>query len=275
MNFSLTRFLILALLVSISLPLVAQEETTVDSTASAVSLYNEGLTQLKAKEYATALPLFQQAIEVADPEVENDAKVIKLAQRNGAIAAYYVGNEYRKAKELDAALETYELGITYSPTLYVNYIGKAQTLDEQEAKVAAVDAYLDAAEICGQSEKTQDKVESLETKATNIVIRAYLDEDHELAIAGAEAFRAKKETADVLCYQAKALSDQGQQQEAAAAIAQAVSLLDQGGNADLCYFTKAEIHEALGQKEEAIAAYKKAKGKYEDAAKYKISELEQ
>ena len=64
----------------LSLGLQAQEE------ASAASLYNQGLEKAKAKEYVAALELLEKAIAKADPENETDAKVIRLAKRNGTRA---------------------------------------------------------------------------------------------------------------------------------------------------------------------------------------------
>ena len=88
--------------------------TQAQDGATAASLYNDALAKLKAKDYGAALPLFEQAIEKADPAVETDAKVVQLAKRNGAIAAYYVGNDLRKDDKNEEALATYDKGIEYA-----------------------------------------------------------------------------------------------------------------------------------------------------------------
>lgn len=274
MNFTITRFSILNLLVMLSVSAFSQNDAAADAPASAVSLYNDGLEKLKAKDYEGALPLMVAAIEHADTASETDLKVIGLAQRNGAIAAYYVGTDQRKAEQLEDAIASYRLGIEYDPNFYANYIGLAQALDDHDAKVEAVSAYLAAAAVCAKSEKTKDKVESMETKATNTVIRLFLDGKMDETLAAGEAFLAVKESADVYCYQAKALLAKGKKDDAAGAADKAVALLAQDSNADLCYFTKGEVYEALGQKAEAVSAYKMAGGKYADAAKYKVDELE-
>jgi hypothetical protein len=237
-------------------------------------LYNDGLTKLKAKEFEAALPLLVDAIAAADTTSETDVKVIGLAKRNGSIAAYYVGTSQRKADELDQAIESYQLGIDYNPDFYANHIGLAQALDDKDEKVKAVSAYMKAAEVCGMSEKTQDKVESMETKATNTVIRLFLDDKVDETLEAAEAFLATKESADVLVYKAKALAAKGDNAAALTAAEKAAGILDAAANKDLVYFTKGEIHQALGQSAQAIESYKMAGGKYADAAQYKISELE-
>lgn len=274
MHSTITRISVLLLLLTCSLTVFAQDEAAADSAPSAVSLYNEGLEKLKAKEFDTALPLLVDAIAAADTTSETDQKVIGLAQRNGAIAAYYVGTDQRKAEDLDAAIETYALGIEYNPGFYANYIGLAQALDDKEENVQAVTAYLDAAEICAKSEKTADKVESMETKATNTVIRLFLDDKVDQSLAAAEAFLAKKETADIYVYQAKALMAKGDKEAALAAVDKGIGLLNDDSNDDLAYFTKGEVHEALGQKDAAVDSYKMAGGKYADAAQYKVNELQ-
>jgi len=58
---------------------VATEEKT------AVSLYNEGLDALKAKNYALGLSNMEMAIEKA--KVDKNDKVVSLAMKNGGIAA--------------------------------------------------------------------------------------------------------------------------------------------------------------------------------------------
>ena len=134
----------------------AQDEAVSDAEASAVSLYNKGLELVKAKNYTEALPLMEQAIEKADPESESDAKVIKLAKRNGAIAAYYVGNGQRKGDDCESALATYEKGVSYSSGFYANYIGRAQALECLDKAKESVSAYLEAGDVCLKAKK-EDK----------------------------------------------------------------------------------------------------------------------
>ncbi|MCB9298169.1 MAG: hypothetical protein H6559_34365 [Lewinellaceae bacterium] len=75
----------------------------------------------------------EQAIEAADPEA--DAEVVKLVKRNGAIAAYYVGNDQRKSDDFETALATYDKGIAFSPGfLRQLYQYRAQALEEAWAK---------------------------------------------------------------------------------------------------------------------------------------------
>ncbi|PHN01546.1 hypothetical protein [Flavilitoribacter nigricans] len=277
MHLTITRISLLFFLLALSVTGYSQEEAsseTAETAPSAVSLYNEGLEKLKAKEFEAALPLLVDAIAAADTTSETDVKVIGLAQRNGAIAAYYVGTGQRKAEELEKAIETYQLGIEYNPDFYANHIGLAQALDDNEQKVEAVSAYMKAAEVCNMSEKTKDKVESMENKATNTVIRLFLDDKVDETLAAAEAFLALKETSDVLTYKAKALAAKGDNSGALAAADKAVAMVSEAANKDLVYFTKGEIHQALGQNDAAIESYKMAGGKYADAAQYKISELE-
>ena len=93
------------------------------------------------RKYDAAFELMGQALEAADSSSETDIKVMQLAKKNGAIAAYYVGNSARKADDHEKALEAYQQGVDYNPGFYANYIGKAQALEGMEMMAKAVGAY--------------------------------------------------------------------------------------------------------------------------------------
>jgi len=243
----------------------AQDEVT------AASLYNEGLEKLKAKDYGAALPLFEQAIEAADPESETDTKVVQLAKRNGSIAAYYVGNDLRKNEDFEGALATYDEGIDYASGFYANYIGRAQALEGKGDNVEAIKAYVKAAEMSEKGGKA-DKAGDLYSKAENFSALAWADKKWDDAITYAETFLALKETADAHYYLAQSLQEKGQNEQALEHANKALEM--SGDDKDKYYFTKAEIHEALGQTGEAVEAYKMVTGsKYGERAKYKVDQL--
>lgn len=246
--------------------------TVVNAQESAASLYNQGLELIKAKDYAKALPLMEQAIETADPESEADAKVIKLAKRNGAIAAYYVGNDQRKADDFAAALETYDKGIAFSPGFYANYIGRAQALEGMDKTAESVSAYIEAGDVCAKSKKN-DKAEKMYSKAENIVAVAWGDKKWDATGEYAMAFLEKKENADVHYYLAHALKEKGNAEKAVEHADKAIELAGEA-DASKYYMAKAESLEALGKADAAVEAYKKVvDAKYNERAKYKINEL--
>lgn len=255
----------LVLCLGFSLGLQAQEE------ASAASLYNEGLEKAKAKDYVASLDLFKKALEVADPENENDAQVIKLAKRNGTSAAYGAGNVHRKAKAYEEALKAYETGIEFNPGYYSNYVGKAQVLDAQNDPMA-VKFYIQAGNKA-QASKKEDKALDLFSKAENTVAVSWGQKEWANTIAFASAYLEEKETADVHYYLANALKETGEAEKALEHVAKSIEL---AGDADASQYhmLKAETHEKLGQKQEAIAAYKMVSdAKYAERAQYKIGEL--
>lgn len=257
------------LCMSISISAIAQD------SPSAAELYNSGLEKLKAKAYDEAIPLMMQAIEVADSTSETDQKVVNLAKKNGAIGAYYLGNKQRKAGEEEAALETYQMGVEWNPGFYANYIGVAQALDKKDDIVNAVPAYLSAAEVCAKSEKTKDKVEQLESKASNILALAYSDKKYDETIAAANAYLEVREAAEAHYYLAKALLDTGKPSDALTHADQAITMIPDGEDESKYYLTKGEAHEALKQTAEAIEAYKKVtEDKYEKVARYRIDQLD-
>lgn len=262
-----TIFLTIALVLGFSLASQAQEE------ASAASLYNQGLEKAKAKQYVEALALMEQAIAAANPEDENDAKVINLAQKNGTRAAYGAGVKHRKAKDYEAALAAFEKGIEFNPNYYSNYKGKAQTLEAQGNTLEAVKAYIQGGNVAEKTKKA-DKAAPLFSKAENIVALTWADKDWDNTIAYAQAIiEAEKETAEVYYYLADALQAKGQAGDGADKVAKAIELAGDG-DASKYYFLKAEIHEKQGQTADAIDAYKKVKdAKYAERAKFKVDEL--
>ena len=259
----ITSFL-LAMMIFSSLTINAQEE------ASTASLYNDGLEKLKAKNFEEALPLIEKALEVADPEA--DAQVIQLAKKNGAIAAYYVGNDLRKDEDCKKALETYEKGAEWSPGFYANYIGVAQSLECQEKDVEALKAYLKAAEV-SEAGKKADKAEQKASKAENMVALAYGNQDWDKTVTLGKTFLEASETADVHYYLAAALKNTG---DAASAIAHAEKAAGMAADdKDKYLMLLAESYEAGNDKSKAIETYKQiTDNKYSERAQYKVNELE-
>ncbi len=242
---------------------------------SAATLYNEGLEAMKAKDYANALPLMEMAIEKADPNEETGAQVIKLAKRNGAIAAYYTGNDKRKAEEHEAALELFDKGIAFNEDFYANYIGRAQALDKMGNDLEAVKAYIVAADKAAAAKK-DDRVDQLVRQAEIIVAKTSAADNFDAAIEQGEALLALKETAEGNYYTGQAYESKGDASKGLELVAKAIELAGEGSEElDKYYMFKGNCHEKLGQKSEAIDAYKMiTSGKYFERAKYNINKLE-
>ena len=121
--------------------------------------------------------------------------------------------------------------------------------------------------------KKEDKANDLSSKAENIVAVSWGKKEWDNTIAYASAFLEEKETPDVHYYLADALKAKGESTKALEHVAKSIEL---AGDADASkyHMLKAETHEKLGQKADAIAAYKLVKAaKYAERAKYKITEL--
>ncbi len=251
------------LVLSLAATANAQEEI------SAANLYNQGLEQLKAKNYGEALPLLEKAIEVADPEA--DAKVVELAKRNGAIAAYKVGSDLRKEDDFAAALKAFDTGIEFAPGFYANYIGRAQSLEDSGEEVEALKAYLKAADVSEKGKKA-DKAEQMYAKAENMVAVAYGDKKWDETVALANAFLESSETPDVHYYVAAALKGSGNTAKAIEHAQKAVESAE--GDKSKYLMVLAESYEQAGQTSEAVEAYKQVTdSKYAERAKFKVDEL--
>lgn len=240
----------------------AQEKTV-------AGLYNEGLALLKTKDYAGGLALMEQALEKAGPD---DEKVVRLAKKNSAIAAYNLGNAARKAGTHDAAIEFYNKGIANNPTNSSNYEGIARAQEAKGAKVEAVKAYLEAA-AKGEEEGKADKAASRQKKAQTMVGKLFVAKSYTDAIAVGEAFiAAKPGVAEVHYYVSRSYAETAGAEKAVEHAEQAVSLA--AAPEDKFFYALASQLEALGKKAEAVASYEKITGeKYKKQADYKISQL--
>lgn len=247
----------------LSISLNAQDRT-------AAGAYNEGLELLKAKNYADAIPLMEEAIKLAQ-EGEND-QVIKLASKNGAIGYYKLGSTQRKAKNLEEAMKSFQRGIELNEKSYSNYLGVAQVLDAQGKRTEAVTAYLNAAAKAAAGGKA-DKEVSLTKKAQNLVGVAFSNKKWTETIEAGDAFLAVTETSEVHYYLSKAQNEAGDNTKAVEHAEKAINL---AGDKDPSkyYMAKASALEAQKKKDAAIAAYKMVTGeKYKERAAYKIQQL--
>jgi len=246
-----------------------------DADVSAAKMYNNGLEDLKAKDYEAAFEKMAKAIDAADPENETDAKVIQLASKNGAIAAYYAGTKMRKADRLDDALATFKRGTEMNENFYANYTGYARVLDSQDNVEEAIPAFLEAANVAAKSEKTAEKAEKYMNKAANYAGVAYGNKQYEEAVTYADIFLENSDgNADVYYYKASSLRKLGKNDEAMEAVAAAIPLLPEGEDNGKYYMLKGNIHADMGQASAAKEAYGMVKeGKYYDRAQYRIKEL--
>ena len=241
--------------------------------ASTASLYNKGLASLKAKDYEAGYPQMEEALKAA--EAEGNEKVAKLAKKNGAVAAYKLGGVKRKAKAYDEALTLFNRGIELNPENASNYMGKAQALNSKGEKVAAIEAYIAAADITEKNGKAERAVQ-LVKKAGSIVGKLYSGKEYKGAIEAGKAFLALKEADNVHYYLAQSLSKTSDNAAASSHITKAVELAEANGASapDKYYWAQGNILEATGAKADALAAYKKITGeKYKANADFKVKEL--
>lgn len=269
----------LVLLLGLGLTVNAQEE---EAPASAASVYNDALATLKEKNYVDAFGMFEQALELADTTKEIDQKVIRLANKNGSICAYRAGTTLRKDGDLEKAVEVFNKGITMNPEYAGNYLGKAQALEDMEGKTKeAIMAYIAAGEQAAASSRNKDKAPKLLEKAQNFSAIAFIKEDDfEKTIELADVYlTAREEAGDgfvAAYYKAAALNRLDRNDEALPMIQMSVGALPEGEDQDKYHLLHGIIQQALGNNDEAIAAYEMVKGeKYKAAAESRIAALKQ
>ena len=237
---------------------------------SAAALYNEGLALLKAKDYEGGLPLLESALNKAT-EDENE-KVIGLAKKNGAKAAYNLANAKKKSGEMDEALELYQKGIDWAPDYASNYKGLAAATEAKGDKLEAIKLYLTAGDKTVAAGK-EEKAKKLYKKARNMVGKIFTGKDYPAAITAGKAFLEMREDAEVCYYICRAITESTATEEALTYADQAIALSGDDVN-DKYYVAKAKACEKLNKNADAIAAYKLVTGeKYKPQAEYKIKEL--
>ncbi len=243
----------------------SQEAT--EKTASA--LYNEGLALLKAKDYAKGLPVLEEALSKA--EADGNEQVAGLAKKNGAVAAYSLGNVKRKAKAYDEASALYTKGTVMSPGYSSNYIGLARVLDKQGKKAEAMTQFLEAADIAAAEEKTKKQKEAYK-RAKAIVSASYKAKAYDEVISLGETYLTKDDNADVRYYIGKSLIAQDKHADAITHLDKALALSPE--KKDRIIYAKAQSLEKLGKNADAVAAYKLiTDAKYKESADYKVKTL--
>lgn len=261
-----TKPLVTALfIVLMSFTISGQEEST-------ASIYNDGLALLKSKDYEKGLEMMQKAYSMAVEE--GNEQIVGLAKKNGAIAAYNVGNGYRKSESYDLAVEAYKKGIELNPDYSSNYEGVARSLEGKEDLVNAVKYYIMAGQKAFAEDNT-DRAESRLKKAEVMIGKTYVADDFETAIKMARAYiEAQPGNPDVNYYLSRSLAEKGQIEEALTYMDKAIELGAQE-EVDKYNFYKAEQLEKLGRNSEAAAAYKLVNDeKYKAQADYRVSQIE-
>lgn len=243
---------------------------------SAADVYNEGVQFLKSKDYVSAFSAFENAIAMAEAAEEGDSTMIEtlgLAKKNGPIAAYYLGNQQRKAKKYDEALATFDKGIMMSE-FYPLFLGRAQALDKADRDMEAAEAYLIAAKKYEEAEQDEETILKLYRSAFLKIARA---KDHNLMIEKITAYPMAAKDGDVSYYAAKAYKKKPDYAEALKYAQAATSAATAASEKDLgkYYMLEGEILTAMGNQTGALEAYKKvpSNSKYAERATYFVNKL--
>ena len=238
---------------------------------SAASLYNDGFAMLKEKKYEEGLPLIEQALEKA--KADQDQKIIDLAKKNGAVAAYNVGNNLRKANKLDEALTYFKKGHEWNPDKSNNISGIAMIYEAQGDKVNAMLTYLESAEIAKAASK-KERALKFSKKAQNIVGKFYTGEEYDKAIEAGKAYLEKDNMSDdVHYYLSRSYSEKSQFDEALSHAEEAIKIAGDKTE-DKYYVAKGLALEGKDDKIAAIEAYSMVTGeKYKALAESKIANL--
>lgn len=248
--------------------------STFAQDATATSLYNKGLASLKAKDYENGYAQIEEALKAA--EAEGNDKVMSIAKKNGAKAAYNLGVAKLKAKAIDEASTLFTRGLEMNPNYSSNIMGAAQVLDAKGEKVAAVKKYFEAIALAKTNGKEKTAT-SMSKRAAGVISKLYKAKDYAQLVEAGKAYLSFTEDTRVNYYVAKSYEKQKDNASAVPFINKAVALAAATGKPvkDSYLWAQGNILEATGNKADAKAAYQKITGeKYKANADFRIKELE-
>lgn len=99
---------------------------------------------LSSGRYEEAIQDFTLAIRLATQE--GNAEIVKLGQKNGALAAFYRGGELQKEGHYKEAVEMYEKGMELNRSFFGNHVERAGSLSQYASRKKSFLAFLEAAE---------------------------------------------------------------------------------------------------------------------------------
>lgn len=146
---------------------------------------------LSSGRYQDAINDFNLAIRLATQE--GNAELVKAAQKNGALAAFYQGGELQKENKHQEAVAMYEKGMAFNSSFFGNHVERASSLSQYASRKKSFYAFLEAAEAAAKGNQyayAQDmlsKAEALKKNKEKVIYDYYLARYYEIAGDYAEA----------------------------------------------------------------------------------------
>lgn len=252
---------------------VEATEETAEAKRDARTAYNEAVEQMRVKNYLGAFPLFEESIQLGSENASDSTtmKTLRLANKNGAKAAYGYALSLRKEKKYDEMLRVAQAGIQMDDDYYANYISLGQALDKTGKTKESVDAYFKAAQLSEAAERSADKIASL---YRNGFLKLYKAKNFDGIIKSVEAYPNALKVADINYYTAKA---QEAKKNSAKAIeyAEKAGELGSGKKVGKYFSYLGDLYRKATKVDKAIAAYKKVPegSRYHSQAQYNIEKL--
>jgi tetratricopeptide (TPR) repeat protein len=173
------------------LGLIIMGSLAAQSQETATVAQQRAENHLSSGRYQDAINDFNLAIRLATQE--GNAEVVKAAQKNGALAAFYQGGELQKENKHQEAVAMYEKGLAFNSSFFGNHVERASSLSQFSSRKKSFYAYLEAAEAAANGNQyayAQDmlsKAEALKKSREQVIYDYYLARYHEIAGDYAEA----------------------------------------------------------------------------------------
>jgi len=223
----------------------------------AAEKYNEGRGFLKEKDYESALSTFIETKELAD--AAGDKSTAARAENYIYRLYYNVGVQHKRDGDLEAALGYFEDGISLKPTYYKNYKGRATIYQEKGDEAAAMEAFIQTAEVASEAGELDERSKALK-QAEGFVGKSMEAENYKKVVENGKVFlQFYQESATVNFYLSHAYNALGDYQSALTHAGKALEL-DKGSRASKAkiHFERGEAYRSIGQYQNAVQAYSEA-----------------
>lgn len=263
-------------LVAMTAPALAQDQKVKDTPNNKAKMaFKEAAEAFQGKEYAKAIDKFLESEEWAQ-QAENE-NLAQKARNNAIKLQYNLGKQQLEQGNFAEAIKAYEKGIDFAPNFSNNYFMKGYALKQQEKADEAITWYEKAVEVAQEQGNT-----AIVNKANNNIAGIYLEraskafdqENYEVAIGYIDQATEYIEPDASTYYQyARAYNGLNQYEQALQAATNGLDVVNSNNRQDVSNlnFEKGIAHKNLGQKQEAIDAFRNVTaGPYQQNAKYEL-----
>lgn len=254
-----------------------QQEQQIKDTPNnkAKIAFKEAAEAVQNKDYETARDKFLESEKFA--QKADNQQLAQKAHNNAIKIQYNLGKLQLQQGNFDAAIAAYERGIEFAPDYPNNYFMKGYALKQQGNADEAIEWYQQAIDVAQEQGNT-----AIVSKANNNIAGIWLaragtafdNENYEEGLGYLDRATEFIEPDASMYYQyARGHNGLRNYEQALSYAQQGLEIVNRNNKQDLSnlYYEKGVAHKNLGQKEQAITAFKQVTaGPYQQNAQYEL-----